>query len=88
MSENSAISPTEQTSNEPRRELDSPIAPDRSRALLAAAGLGTREIPDHETEYRKHQHENDPKRFGSVRFAALKNVENRPDISDQDQYPE
>ena len=37
-----------------------PDCAERSRGLLAAAGLGARKVPDHETEHRKDQHENDP----------------------------
>jgi hypothetical protein len=57
---------------------------EESADRLACAALGAREVPDHEPDHGKHEHQHDPEHFGSRGSFALNDVDDRPYIRDQD----
>src|SRR6185503_1259307 len=49
------------------------------------AAAGTEEEPEDETQQRQQQHQDDPERLLAVGGGALRDVDDRPDVADQDQ---
>ena len=53
------------------------------RSALGLAGLGAQKIPKNESEHGEEDHQDRPENFLSGIRAALKDVDDRPDIGDQ-----
>src|SRR5258708_23961959 len=56
--------------------------------LLGLAGLGSQKIPKYETEHGQDDHQNRPEYFPSRIPAALKDVDDGPDIGNQNDETE
>src|SRR5260221_5863011 len=60
----------------------------RAASALGRGGLGSEKIPKDESEHGEDDHRNRPKNFLSRIRAALKDVDDCPDIGDQNDKPE
>jgi len=61
----------------------------RARATESGpAGFGAEEVPKNESEHGQEEHQHGPKHFLAGIRAALQNVDDRPDIGDENYEPE
>jgi hypothetical protein len=60
----------------------------RAGVALGPAGLGTQKVPKNESKHGQDDYEHGPKDFFAGIRCALKNVDDRPDVGDQDNQTE